>query len=190
MVTIESNFYFTFIYNISKRSYKFQRLTIELWEIKRYNNQTVNYNQIKTSGAQESVKTINRQDEAIEQVTKEIKVFTEDEHLENSKEETKELYKIVKRAILNLDDLEVKPKKKYIAFVSGSNVVDIHVQKNALKMWLNLQQGTLDDPKGISRDVSSVGHWGNGYYEIIIRTDEDLEYILSLIKQSLKKNKK
>jgi len=173
-----------------KEAINFKDLPIELWEIKRYDNHTVNYNQIKTSGAQESVKTISRQDEAIEKVTKEIKVYTEDEHLEKGTEETKELYETFKSAILNLDELEVKPKKKYIAFVSGSNVVDIHIQKNALKMWLNLQQGDLDDPKEIARDVSSVGHWGNGDYEIVMRTDEEMEYILSLIKQSLKKNKK
>jgi len=173
-----------------KEAINFKDLPIELWEIRRYDNQTVNFNQIKTSGAQESVKTISRQDEAIEKVTKEIKVYTEDEHLEKGTEETKELYETFKSAILNLDELEVKPKKKYIAFVSGSNVVDIHIQKNALKMWLNLQQGDLDDPKEIARDVSSVGHWGNGDYEIVMRTDEEMEYILSLIKQSLKKNKK
>ena len=173
-----------------KEAINFKDLPIELWEIRRYDNQTVNYNQIKTSGAQESVKTISRQDEAIEKVTKEIKVYTEDEHLEKGTEETKELYETLKSAILNLDELELKPKKKYIAFVSGSNVVDIHIQKNALKMWLNLQQGDLDDPKEIARDVSSVGHWGNGDYEIVMRTDEEMEYILSLIKQSLKKNKK
>jgi predicted transport protein len=173
-----------------KEAINFKDLPIELWEIRLYDNQTVNYNQIKTSGAQESVKTISRQDEAIEKVTKEIKVYTEDEHLEKGTEETKELYDTLKSAILNLDELELKPKKKYIAFVSGSNVVDIHIQKNALKMWLNLQQGDLDDPKEIARDVSSVGHWGNGDYEIIMRTNEEMEYILSLIKQSLKKNKK
>ena len=173
-----------------KEAINFKDLPIELWEIKRYDNKTVNYNQIKTSGAQESVKTISRQDEAIEKVTKEIKVYTEDEHTEKGTEETKELYETLKSAILNLDELEVKPKKKYIAFVSGSNVVDIHIQKNALKMWLNLQQGDLDDPKEIARDVSSVGHWGNGDYEIVMRTDEELEYVLSLIKQSLRKNKK
>lgn len=173
-----------------KEAINFKDLPIELWEIKRYDNQTVNYNQIKTSGAQESVKTISRQDEAIEKVSKEIKVYTEDEHIEKGTEKTKELYETLKNAILNLDELELKPKKKYIAFVSGSNVVDIHIQKNALKIWLNLQQGDLDDPKKIARDVSSVGHWGNGDYEIVMRTDEEMEYILSLIKQSLKKNKK
>ena len=173
-----------------KEAINFKDFPIELWEIKRYNNQTVNYNQIKTSGAQESVKTISRQDETIEKVTNEIKVYTEDEHLEKGTEETKELYETLKNAIQNLGELEIKPKKKYIAFVSGSNVVDIHIQKNALKLWLNLQQGDLDDPKEITRDVSSIGHWGNGDYEIVMRNEEEMEYILSLIKESLKKNKK
>lgn len=39
-------------------------------------------------------------------------------------------------------------------------------------------------------NVASVRHWGNGDYEIQIRTDADIEYIMSLVKQSLKKNKK
>ena len=173
-----------------KEAINFKDLPIELWEIRRYHNQTVNYNQIKTSGAQESVKTISRQDESIEKVTKEIKVYTEDEHLEKGKEETQELYETLKNAILNIGEIEVKPKKKYIAFVSASNVADILIQKNALKIWLNLQKGELDDPKEISRDVSSIGHWGNGDYEIRMRTTEEIEYILSLIKQSLIKNQK
>ncbi|OFY43674.1 MAG: hypothetical protein A2X18_09525 [Bacteroidetes bacterium GWF2_40_14] len=172
-----------------KEAINFRDLPIELWEIKRYNNNTLSYNQIQTSGAQESIKTISRQNETIEKVTREIKVFTEQEHLDKATEETKELYEKFKNAILNLDNLEIKPKKLYIAFVSGTNVVDINVQRTGVKMWINLQKGQLDDPKRLARDVSSVGHWGNGDYEIQIRNDEDLEYILSLIKQSLKKNK-
>ena len=168
----------------------FKDLPIELWEVKRYNNKTISYNQVQTSGAQESVKTISRQDATIEKVTREIKVFTEQEHLDKASEEIKELYEKLKNAILNLDGLEVKPKKLYIAFVASSNVVDVNVQRNQIKMWLNMLKGELDDPKGICRDVSSIGHWGNGDYEIAIKTDEDLEYIMSLIKQSLRKNKK
>jgi predicted transport protein len=173
-----------------KEAINFKDLPIELWEIKRYNNNTVNYSQIQTSGAQESVKTISRQNNNIEKVTKEIKVYTEQEHLEKVTEETKELYERVKNAILNLDNIEVKPKKFYIAFVADTKIVDIQIQKNSLKLWLNLKKGQLDDPKGISRDVSSVGHLGNGDYEIQIKTDEDIEYIMSLIKQSLRHNKK
>ena len=96
----------------------------------------------------------------------------------------------MKNAILIFDNIEVKPKKKYIAFVSGKNIIDIHPQKNALKIWINLTFGELEDPKNIFRDVSKIGHWGNGDYELQINSDEELEYILSLIKQSFRKNKK
>ena len=173
-----------------REAINFKDLPIELWEVKRYENGTVSYQQIQKTGAQESIKTITRQDDTIDKVAKEIKVYTEQEHLEKSTDEIKELYEKIKSAILNFDNIEVKPKKYYIAFVSGSNIVDIHIQKKALKMWINMQEGELDDSKNITRDVSSTGHWGNGDYELQISSDDEIEYILSLVKQSLKKNKK
>lgn len=174
-----------------KEAINFKDLPIELWEISKFDNDTVMYNQIRTSGAQESIKTISQQNEAISAVSKEIKVFTEDDNLIKATDETKELYDKFKAAILNFDnDIEIKPRQLYVAFVSGSNIVDVHVQKNALKMWINLKKGELDDPKNLARDVSSTGHWGNGDYELHIKSDDEFEYILSLIKQSLNKNKK
>lgn len=173
-----------------KEAINFKDLPIELWEIKRYNNNTISYNQIQTSGAQESVKTISRQDATIEKVTREIKVFTEQEHIEKGSEEIQELYEKIKNAVLDLDGLELKPKKLYIAFVASTNIIDVNIQRNQIKIWINMLKGELDDPKKICRDVSSIGHWGNGDYEIAIKTDEDLEYIMSLVKQSLRKNKR
>ena len=173
-----------------REAINFKDLPIELWEIKRYENNSVAYEQIQKAKAQESIKTISKTDKTIDHVAKEIKVYSEQEHLENVNEEIKELYEKFKRAILNLDNLEIKPKKKYIAFVAGRNVVDVLPQKRTLKIWINLKKGELEDPKGITRDVSTTGHFGNGDYEIQITTDDDLEYILSLIKQSIKKNKK
>jgi len=35
------------------------------------------------------------------------------------------------------------------------------------------------------RDVSEIGHWGNGDYEVVVKDDKHLEYIMSLIKQAL-----
>jgi predicted transport protein len=176
--------------NYQREAINFKDLPIELWEVKRYENGTVSFEQIQKVGAQESIKTVSKADKNIDTVTREIKVYTEEEHLANATEEIKELYEKLKSAILNLDNFEVKPKKVYIAFVSGKNVVDILPQRKALKIWLNMNKGELDDPKGIAKDVSTTGHWGNGDYEIKIQNDDDLEYILSLIKQSLKKNKK
>lgn len=173
-----------------KEAINFKDLPIELWEVKRYSNNTISYNQIKTSGARESVKTISQRNTTIEKVTSELKVYTEQEHIERGSEEVQELYEKLKNAILNLDGMELKPKKMYIAFVASTNVVDVHIQRSQLKLWINMSKGELDDPKGICRDVSSIGHWGSGDYEIAIRTDEDIEYIMSLIKQSLRKHKK
>ena len=176
--------------NYQREAINFKDLPIELWEVKRFVNETVSFDQIQKAGAQESIKTISKTDNTIDNVAKEIKVYSEQEHLENVTEEIKELYEKLKSAILNFDNIEVKPKKKYIAFVSGRNVIDIHPQRKALKMWLNMNIGELDDPKNLMRDVSTTGHWGNGDYELQINSDDDLEYILSLVKQSIRKNKK
>jgi predicted transport protein len=172
-----------------KEAINFKDLPIELWEIKRYSNNTVSFNQIQKANAKESVKTISRQDEVIEQVSKEIIIYTEQEHLDKSSDEIKELYDNLKAEILNIGEIEMKPKKQYIAFASGSNIVDIHLQQKAIKMWINVPKGKLDDNKNLTRDVSATGHWGNGDYELQIKSDEDLDYIVGLIKQSYKYNK-
>jgi len=173
-----------------KEAINFKDLPIELWEIKRYENNTVSYEQILKYGSTESIKTISKSDNDINKVAKEIKIYTEQDNLLKANEETAELYDKFKQGILNLDDISIKPKKLYVAFVSGTNVADIHVQKKALKIWINLRKGELDDSRGLTRDVSGTGHWGNGEYELQVKNDEDLEYIMSLIKQSLRKNKK
>lgn len=174
-----------------KEAINFKDLPIELWEIKRYNNQTVNYNQIKTSGAQESVKTISRNDDVVEQVNKEVKVFTEQDHLSKADIETIEIYETLKERILGLDEnISAQPKKQTIGFkVENQIFCDIVIQNRALKIYLNLKSGDLEDSKKTSRDVSNVGHWGNGSYEIKVKDLEDIEYLLSLIKQSVRKNK-
>jgi len=176
--------------NYQREAINFKDLPIELWEVKRFENNTISFEQIQKAGAKESIKTISKTGNTIDKVVKEIKVYSEQEHLNNVSEEIKELYEKLKNAVLNLDNLEIKPKKKYIAFVAGTNAIDVLPQKKALKIWINMNKGELDDPKGLTRDISNIGHWGNGQYELQINTDEDLEYILSLVKQSIKKNKK
>ncbi len=118
--------------NYQREAINFKDLPIELWQVKRYENNTVIIDQIQKAGGKESIKTISKPDKTIDQVTRQIKVYSEQEHLKRSSEEIQELYEKFKNAILNLEDLEVKPKKKYIAFVGGKNVVDIHPQKKAL----------------------------------------------------------
>ena len=86
-----------------------------------------------------------------------------------------------------IPEVEIEPKKLYVAFKNDKkNIVDMRLQKTSLKMWLNAKQCTIVDAKKITKDVSNIGHWGNGDYELSVNNDNDLEYILSLIKQVYK----
>ena len=165
----------------------FKDLAIELWEIKQYENETVMVRSIKKSAAAPSIKQIAGQSETLQQVAKEIKVYTEEDHTRNKSDDVQELYETFKNAILNLsNDILLVPKKTYLAFKIKSNIVDIELQANSLKIWINLKKGQLDDPKKIMRDVSMLkGHNGNGDYELIVKDTKNLEYIMSLIKQAI-----
>ena len=169
-----------------KTATNFKDIAIELWEVKRYENNLISVNQIKKSKSAESIKPITSSNTQLEAVTKEIKVYTEEYHLDRCPEKIKELYESFRDAILSLaDDIEIEYKKLYIAFKKDKNIADIVILKKGIKIFINLPQGKLEDPKKIMRDVSATGHWGNGDYEILISNDDHLEYILYLIKQAI-----
>ncbi|HHK2091560.1 TPA: DUF5655 domain-containing protein [Enterococcus faecium] len=85
--------------------------------------------------------------------------------------------------------MRIKPVKLYNSFKMKRNIVDIEIQKKALKIWINLKYGELNDPENITRNVSETDHWGNGDYEIIMKDNQDIEYIASLIKESWRYHK-
>ena len=164
----------------------FKDIAIELWEVKQFENDTIAINPIKKSVAAESIKPITQQTQSLKNITAEIKVYTEQDHIEKASDLTAELYEKFKAAILNLTDgIEVKPQKFYIAFKKGKNVTDIAILKKSLKLFINVKAGQLDDPKKLAQDVSNIGHWGNGDYQIQVEDDKDLEYIMSLVKQGI-----
>jgi len=166
----------------------FKDIAIELWEVKQFDNDTIIINPIKKSNAAESIKPLTQNKEVLKKVTEEIKVYTEEEHIQKTTELIAELYQKFRQGVIQLaDDIEIKPKKMEIGFRKDSKVfTDICILKNSLKIWINLKKGKLDDPKQLAEDVSEKGHWGNGDYQIQVETDKDLEYIMSLIKQAIK----
>jgi predicted transport protein len=170
-----------------KQATNFKDLGIELYEIKRFEGDIIIINPYKKTNSATSIKSITEKNETLKNIAKEIKVYTEEDHTSNKSDEIIELYETFKNAILNLsDDIEIQPKLDYIAFKKNSNIADICIQKKGLKIWINLKKGQLEDPKKIMRDVSEMGHWGNGDYEIVVTDTENLEYIMSLVKQAIK----
>lgn len=170
-----------------KQATNFKDIAIELWEVRQYENETISITPIKKSLSAESIKPITQQNQTLKNVTEEIKVYTEQDHIEKASDLTAELYEKFKLAILNLaDGIDIKPQKFYIAFKKGKNVTDIAILKKSLKLFINAKVGQLDDPKQLAQDVSNVGHWGNGDYQVQVENDNDLEYIMSLVKQVFK----
>jgi predicted transport protein len=102
-------------------------------------------------------------------------------------DELAELYGKFKSAILNLaDDIEVAPRSFIWPLRSSKPTSLVLSHKKRMKIWIGAKAGALNDPKSIAADMSQIGHHGTGDYEVHVQTDNDLEYIMSLIKQTLK----
>jgi predicted transport protein len=172
-----------------RKAIEFKDLPIELWEARMYSNNTILFNQIQSPDKSESITKISQKSALVRSVNEQVKVYNEESHLEGSSYKIRAVYKELKEGILSIaSDVNIKPKAKYIAFIHKTNFVDIVVRKSNLTLYLNMEKGTLNDPKNLARDVSHVGHWGNGDYEIIIKEQPDIGYALSLIRQSYEKN--
>lgn len=164
----------------------FKDIAIELWEVKRYTNGTVSITPVKKSKSATSIKPLAQKNTELKAIADEIKVYTEEDHRSGTSEEIYELYEEFRDAILNLaDGIEIKPQKLYVAFKKDGNVACLEIQKKKIKIYIGAKAGALDDPKGIAKDVSKIGHYGTGDYEVQVDSDKDLEYIMSLVKQAL-----
>jgi len=167
--------------------------SIDLYEAKLFDNDEMVLNKIeKTNGTQKIANNVivpnkvNSTKETVKINTAiELKPISEDSLLDKSSDEICELYERIKATLLEWDaNFESKPTKVYVGFrLKRHNVIDILPLQHKLKIWINLKQGQLEDSEGLTRDVSQIGHWGNGEYEMVLKDDEKLEYALSLMKQ-------
>ncbi len=166
----------------------FKTMPVDLVKVTRYENDITEIDFIKKTS---DVKIQDIKAEELQNVVnKEVVVYTEEDHMKKASEGIKTLYEELKRRILELDDIDIDVKKYYIAFKGRTNIVDVEIYKNKLRICINLKKGELEDPLNLTDDISSVGHWGNGDYKIDVYLNTDIDNILFLVKQSIKINKK
>ena len=72
------------------QSIEFKDMPFELWEIKRYANNTVSFHQHKPT-SRESIKTIEKRDAQAKKVDDEIVVYTEEYHYDYANDDIKEI---------------------------------------------------------------------------------------------------
>jgi predicted transport protein len=75
--------------------------------------------------------------------------------------------------------------KLYITYRAESYFVNVVPQGKHLVLNPNMPFGELRDLEGRARDVTNIGHWGRGDVEVTLSTDDDMPYILGLVRQAL-----
>lgn len=77
--------------------------------------------------------------------------------------------------------------KPYVAYKAETNFVDVESQAKRLVLTLNVPFVEIIDPKGLCKDVTNIGHRGNGDVTVGLANIEELPYVMSLVRQSLER---
>ena len=98
------------------------------------------------------------------------------------------VFEAFRKEVLALDPCVTEEfLKLYVAYKAETNFVDVVPQQKRLRLSLNMDFSEINDPKGICKDVSGVGRWGNGDVEVALSSEDDLPYIMGLVRQSFEK---
>jgi predicted transport protein len=164
----------------------FQDLPIELWEVKKYDEDLVSFNQVRASEKSESIKTVTKNKD-IERVSREIKQYSVEDHIKPNWNKAKELFDEFSQRVLELDPrFEIHPVKYYIGFnIENKNVVAIKVRTTKLLLeLLRVQPKDLKDPEKRTRyKKNSFEYYNKHVTQFDINSEDDIDYAMSLVKQ-------
>ena len=167
----------------------FKDLPIEIWEVKKYDNGTIFYNQLKPLEARESIKTISK-NKTVEKVNKEIKEYSFDDIFKKDWIKSKELFDTLREDILGIDErIDEKINKFYIGYkIDFFNICTIHAFKSKLTIELvRVDKEDLKDPENkIERVLWKKYKWGK-FCSYTIKNSDEIDYGLFLIKQVYEK---
>jgi len=168
----------------------FQDLPIELWEVKKHDDNLVSFNQIRASEKSESIKTISKNKD-IERVSKEIKQYSVEDHIKPSWSKAKELFDEFSQRVLELDPrFEIHPVKYYIGFkIENTVVFNIQTRKSKLLLELyRVKPEDLRDPEKLTRySKNSFKYFGKHVTQFDVKDEDSIDYAMSLVKQVYKK---
>lgn len=114
--------------------------------------------------------------------------YTIDDHPHLLLPTIRPLFEAFRKEVLALDPcVNEEFLKLYVAYKAETNFVDIVPQAKRLRLSLNMEFAEISDPKGLCKDVTDLGRWGNGDVEVGLSTFEELPYVIGLVRQALEK---
>jgi predicted transport protein len=97
----------------------------------------------------------------------------------------REIFEALRNAIQEMDPCITEDfLKLYVAYKAETNFVDVIPQARRLLLVLNVSLADIEDPKGLCRDISRIGRWGNGDVEVGLSSLDELPYVMNLVRQS------
>jgi predicted transport protein len=112
--------------------------------------------------------------------------YTLADHPQLANPQIREVFDALDARIKTLDpNVTQEVLKLYIAYKAETNFVDVVPQAKRLRLSLNMPFADLDDPKGLAKNVTGIGRWGNGDVELGVATMAEVPYAIGLIRQSL-----
>ena len=169
---------------------------IELWQYKTYDNGILNIEEVykrTTSTTNQDTAYIGSKNPVMVEagkkaaLTRKTATYTLEEHFENLDENILELFNTIRDYIVTIDSsIEETPKKNYIAYKTSQNFACLQTYKKKLTLFLKLDANEVNPMPKQGRDVSEIGHFGTGNFELIIKDLADFEETKLLINEAYK----
>jgi predicted transport protein len=180
-----------------KNSVNFKDVPFELWEIKKFSNDIVGFNQLKSTSNQSIELKGKKGNNVISNINKEVKVLSEEDviSINNSNKSLIKLFYKIKDRVIDWDDIQFGYTPTYISFKrKNKTFVFINFRKKYLRVHIlsgikigwdgkvleNSNLFTLDDQKKMFNKVESKYKI---LYSLDITDDNKLDYFVEMIKQ-------
>ncbi len=111
--------------------------------------------------------------------------YSIDDHPHLLTQTLRAVFEAFRKEVLALDACVTEEfMKLYVAYRAETNFVDVVPQAKRLRLSLNMAFAEINDPKGLCKDVTNLGRWGNGDVEIGLTSLDELPYVMGLVRQS------
>ena len=106
--------------------------------------------------------------------------FDPQHHTAKMSDTTQALFETSREQISALgEDVTERFMNQYVGYRRLKHFVEIVGQRRKLNLFLD---GPVDDPEGLTEDVSSIGTWGTGNLRVSVTSDDDIDRVMPLIK--------
>lgn len=173
-----------------QQAIQFKDLPIELWKVRKYDNNTILYNQIEAAESSVSISTVSRS-ETVREVSKEVKQYAIDDLINSDWQLTHSVYDLLSEKLLALDSrISISITKRYIGFYIGWKAIAYaFIRKEGLH--IQIMRTSPDDVKDPEHRIvyleNSMKNSNQHISSMNVKNEDDVSYFIFIMKQRIEK---